>query len=397
MPKYDNFFESSKSCVILPTYNNEKALEKVVSGILEYCSFLIVVNDGSTDATEEILAKFTSIKIISYKKNRGKGYAIKKGLKLAEKEGFENAITIDSDGQHYPEDLILFLQEAEKNPGTIIIGARKMEGQNQAGGSSFANKFSNFWFRAETFIKIPDSQSGYRLYPVKKINKRFYFTNRYEFEIEVLVRAVWRGIEIKNVPVNVFYPNAEDRISHFKPGKDFFRISLLNTALVLIAVLYGLPAVAYHTMKRKTVKGFLKEHILSSSDSNLRLAVAVGFGIFMGIVPVWGWQLLTALGLAHVFKLNKPIVGLAAQISIPPMIPLILFGSYYTGALILGNDVSLLHFKNEIDFAMIKQDVIQYIIGSFALATIAGIIATFISFFIISIFRKNLKPAEVKI
>ncbi len=387
--KYDNKFESSKSCVIIPTYNNAKVLNKVLQAVLEYSSHIIVVNDGSTDDTLQILDNYKQIKTISYKINKGKGYALRKGFILAEELGYENAIAIDSDGQHYPEDFILFLDALEENSGSIIIGARKMEGEKQDGGSSFANKFSNFWFKIETSKTISDTQSGYRLYPLKRINKRHYFTNRYEFEIEVIVRAAWRGIKIMTIPVNVFYPEKEERISHFRPGPDFTRISILNTILVIFAFFYGLPAVLYHNIREKSLKAVIYENIIKSNDSNLRLSVAIGFGVFMGIAPVWGWQMIIAVSLAHLFKLNKPITLIAANISIPPVIPFIIFGSYYAGALVLGNHLSLANFTTDISFDLIKQDLFQYIIGSFVLGIVSGIISMITSFFVINMFRKK--------
>jgi hypothetical protein len=120
------------------------------------------------------------------------------------------------------------------------------------GKSSFGNKFSNFWFWVETGLKMPDTQSGYRLYPVRQMKDIRFFTQKYEFEIEVLVRSSWKGIRIDTVPVNVFYPSKEERISHFRPFRDFGRISVLNTVLVTIAFLYIKPRDFYLLIKKKT-------------------------------------------------------------------------------------------------------------------------------------------------
>ena len=264
-----------------------------------------------------------------------------------------------------------------------------MDGQDQKHGSSFANKFSNFWFRIETGIKHPDTQSGFRLYPLKKINKRRYFSNKYEFEIEVIVRNSWRGLDVLAVPINVFYPEEDKRISHFRPFKDFFRISILNTILVIVAFFYGLPARLVHNIKKKSFRTIIKENILQSKDSNLKISKAVGFGFFMGIVPIWGWQTLVALALSHYFKLNKAIVILAANISIPPMLPFILFGSFYTGALVLGNNLDLLHFTTDISFKTVTADLLQYIVGSIVLAITTAIITFSFTLLLLKIFRKK--------
>jgi len=387
--KYHKIFEEKKCCVLIPTYNNASVLSDVISDVLNYTNNIFVINDGSTDETLSVLKGFEEVEIIGYKNNKGKGYALRKGFEKAEESGYEYAISMDSDGQHFASDLPKFLENSIYQVNTIIIGARNMEGQDQKHGSSFANKFSNFWFRVETGIKHPDTQSGFRLYPLKKINKRRYYSNRYEFEIEVIVRNAWRGLEIAAIPINVFYPEGDKRISHFRPFNDFFRISVLNTILVIFAFFYGLPARLIHNFKKRSLKTIIKEDILRSKDSNLKISKAVGFGFFMGIVPVWGWQTVVALALSHYFKLNKAIVILAANISIPPMLPFILFGSFYTGALVLGNDLDLLHFTTDYNFKTVTKDLLQYIIGSIVFAITSGLFTFVVTFLLLKLFRKK--------
>lgn len=387
--KIDKLFNKFKCCVIIPTYNNATKIEGVIKDVLQYTNNIIVVNDGSTDKTNDILKKYSSLHVIAYRDNKGKGYALRKGFRFAEEIGFEFAITIDSDGQHFAKDLLVFIEKLKKEKNAIIIGTRKIEAKKQSKGSSFANKFSNFWFKLETGIKHNDTQSGYRLYPLITINKKKYFSNRYEFEIEVIVRAAWRGIDILSVPVNVYYPRRSESISHFRPFKDFFRISVLNTILIITALFYGLPARFKHKIKKKSLKKAIKENILQSNDSNARISVAIAFGVFMGIIPIWGWQLITAIALAYVFKLNKPIVIIAANISIPPMIPFILFGSFYTGAIVLDNDLDFVHLNSFIDFEIIKKNILQYITGACVFASITGIFFGILSFFILNFFRKK--------
>ena len=104
-----------KGCVIIPTYNNDKTLRRVVQEIMTIVpqEVIIIVNDGSTDSTNEILKEFENkIHLVNYKENKGKGYALRKGFKKAIELGFENAITIDSDGQHYPQDIPLLIEKS---------------------------------------------------------------------------------------------------------------------------------------------------------------------------------------------------------------------------------------------------------------------------------------------
>ncbi len=228
-------------CVIIPIYNNEKSIRQVVTDTLNYCDDVIVVNDGSTDRTTATLDEMGGITLVSYPQNKGKGYALREGFRKALSMGFAYAITLDADGQHYPADIALFLKANQEHPGALIIGHRLLEGVVRSKGSNFANKFSNFWFYVQTGKALEDTQTGYRLYPLHKLYGIGLLTSRYEAELELLVCASWHGVELVSIPVNVYYPPREERVSHFRPGKDFARISVLNTVLCFLAVVYGLP------------------------------------------------------------------------------------------------------------------------------------------------------------
>jgi glycosyltransferase involved in cell wall biosynthesis len=249
----------SDTLVIVPTYNNAGTLENVLQRCLNQGLPVLVVDDGSTDGTREILEKMPglaghdgnimsgrpdfvmadsdrpSLSIIRHPKNLGKGKALKTGFLEARKQGYQYALTIDSDGQHYPEDIPVLL--AAKGERTLVVGSRSQMGAD--GGGSFANRFSNFWFHLYTGVRLPDTQTGYRLYPLQELPSLALLSARYEAELTLLVFSAWKGLTLKPVPVNVAYP--EDRVSHFRPGADFTRISLLNTLLLLVALLYGWP------------------------------------------------------------------------------------------------------------------------------------------------------------
>jgi len=230
-----------KCCVIIPTYNNSHALQSVIDDVLQYVADVIIVNDGSTDNTSSLLNSYSNVKIISYQPNRGKGYALKQGFGCAFSSGFRYAITIDSDGQHRGSDILLFLDKIQWVPDTLIVGSRLLRQENMPEGNTFANRFSNFWYRLQTGINLPDTQSGFRLYPLQKISGIHFFTNRYESELEMLVRANWKGINVDHVAISVYYPPREERISHYRPFIDFVRISILNTFLTIIAFIYAYP------------------------------------------------------------------------------------------------------------------------------------------------------------
>jgi len=391
---YSDKFGEYKACVIIPAYNNAKTLGAVINDVSVYTKNIIVVNDGSVDETEAVLSSFSFLHIISYKKNTGKGWALRQGLKHATELGCLYAITIDSDGQHFAEDLPKFLDKLETEKHAIIIGARNMEQESVPGKSSFGHKFSNFWFKVETGINAPDTQSGYRLYPLQPLNKIKFLTRRYEFEIEVLVRAAWRGVKIESVPVSVYYAPKETRVSHFRPFKDFTRISILNTILVFITFLYIKPRNFFRSIfKKETWRAVWHDHLLHPGEPDMVKAASVSFGVFMGIVPIWGFQLVTAIFLAILFRLNKPIVIIAANISIPPMIPLIIFLSYMMGKFWMGDHGIDFSLTSNITLDSIKQNLQQYIYGSITLAIVAGIALGLLTLILLKIFKKKHTPA----
>ena len=228
-------------CVIIPTYNNVGTIADVVQRTLLQCQDVIVVNDGSTDGTRELLLQTEGITLVDYAPNKGKGTALKHGLQKALQMGFTYAITLDADGQHYPEDIPLLLETNLRHPGALLLGQRKLDGVERSGGSKFANAFGNFWFCVQTLHYVPDTQTGFRLYPLHKLHGLSLLTSRYEAELELLVSSAWNGVKIVSVPVNVYYPPRQERVSHFRPGSDFTRIFILNTFLCLMALVWGYP------------------------------------------------------------------------------------------------------------------------------------------------------------
>jgi len=193
----------------------------VITGLKAYTQNIIVVNDGSTDATSEILANLSGITFFNKPFNQGKGTALKKGFELAEAAGYAYAITIDSDGQHYADDLDVFLSELEKKTPVdreiLLVGDRNMGQDGIPGKSSTGNKFSNFWYLVVTGNQLHDTQSGYRLYPLKVVNAIPLYTRKFEFEIEIIVKAVWRKVDVRNIPIKVLYQEGDERVSHFRP------------------------------------------------------------------------------------------------------------------------------------------------------------------------------------
>ena len=238
-------------CVIIPTFNNVQTIGQVVKDVMSYCDQLIVVDDGCTDGTLDVLHSLSeSIHLVSYQPNRGQGHALVAGFKKAKELGYTHAITIDADGQHFADDIPQLIAEMERCPQAIIVGCRNLTEKNMPRQNTFANRFSNFWFRLQTGINLSDTQSGYRLYTLSSLRGLSLITSRYEAELELLVFAAWAGVQICSVPVKVYYPPVEERVSHFRPVYDFVRISILNTILCVAALVYGYPRRLARSMKR---------------------------------------------------------------------------------------------------------------------------------------------------
>lgn len=383
-----NRFRQLKCCVLIPTYNNAKTVEKVVKTALQHTPDVIVVNDGSTDGTHVILEAIPGIELIQYPKNKGKGHALKLGFQKALSMGFYYAITIDSDGQHNPDELPLFLDKLEAQPGCLIMGSRHFKQiEHLPAKNSFANNFSNFWFRLQTGIDLADTQSGYRLYPLSLFENKRYYSRKFEFELEVLVRAAWQEVPVETVPINAHYPPNEERVTHFRPLRDFTRISILHTILTTLAIVYFIPRRYYRRFRHKKLRDIIREDIVSSHTPNGLIAASIGFGVFMGIVPIWGYQLVVGLLLAHLFKMNKAIFFLAANISIPPFIPFILYLSYVTGSFVLGEGSWQVSF--DLDLASIPANLKQYLIGSVVLAIMAGSFFGLLAYLILPIIKRR--------
>lgn len=399
---YKNKIDNLNCCVIIPTYNNEQTVANLITDVLAFTTNIIVINDGSTDSTSEILKSFPDIDSISYLPNKGKGIALRTGFKHAIDKEYRYAITIDSDGQHFADDLPQFIDKIEQEPDSLLIGSRNLNQENMPKKNTFGNKFSNFWFWFQTGISLPDTQSGYRLYPIEKMKGIHYFTSKFEFEIEVMVKAAWHEIKITPVPIKVFYAEKEKRITHFRPFKDFTRISILNTWLVILTLLWYKPIRILKHFTKKNIKKMLHKHFLDSAEPVLNKSIAVAFGVFMGIIPIWGFQFLSALVLAHLMKINKAIVGLAAQISVPPMIPFLLYGSVKTGQWVLGTKTTDTVFTEHLTLDAVKhilyeyffsgralQHLYEYLIGSVIFAIIMAILLGGITYVVLKIVGKK--------
>ena len=203
-----------KTVVIVPTYNNPKTIKAVARDLQNHNYEVIIVDDGSDENIEQMFEEEEkeNLHFICHEKNRGKGSAIISGVKVAKKLGYTHAGSIDGDGQHLAQEMLKLTSVYEED--TILIGARNLDMTNVPFVSKFGRWFSNFWARWDTGYEINDSLSGYRIYPVSILDLGIK-TTRFDWEMEVLVRHADSGKIIQEATIECYYPNPQDRVSHF--------------------------------------------------------------------------------------------------------------------------------------------------------------------------------------
>jgi glycosyltransferase involved in cell wall biosynthesis len=219
-------------CIVIPVFNHALTVGRVVRAAKNYFPVL-AVNDGCTDDTGKILAAEPGIRVVTLPQNQGKGAALRAGFAEAEKLGFTHAITIDADGQHATTELPLFAAASRRQPGALIVGVRDLVKENAPRGRRITNNLSAFWFKVQTGVPLTDTQCGYRSYPLQAVNRLRVKSQRYAYELEVMVRAAWARVPLAAQPVSADYTAATSRLSHFHPWRDTARISLLHAWLSL--------------------------------------------------------------------------------------------------------------------------------------------------------------------
>lgn len=225
--------------IIIPVYNHNKSVAEVVRRALELGLPVFVVNDGSTDETAKNLAAIEGITVLHHPVNQGKGAALLTGFKAAYQKKCDWALTLDGDGQHRPGDAEKLLAAVTEGKRSIVVGRREgmmKENAHVPWTSRFGRGFSNFWVRVSGGPAIGDSQSGFRLYPLPEVLELGVRARRYQFEVEVLVRAQRKGIATLEVPVQVVYQPKGERVSHFRPWVDFGRNSATFSRLIVARI-----------------------------------------------------------------------------------------------------------------------------------------------------------------
>lgn len=313
---------SVRCCVLIPVYNHGHTLKNVVLSALQFTDSVMVVDDGSTDGGPETLNDLPVIRV-SLSQNRGKGAAILRGAEEARQRGYTHIIVMDADGQHKAEALPRFFAAVNDAPCALIIGARDFHVPNVPGSSRFGRKFSGFWMFVQTGIAVSDMQSGFRAYPLSLIQAVSCSETRYSFEVEIVVRSAWAGFAIKEIPISVYYPPREERISHFHAVTDNVRISLLNTRLTLRALL-PIPF-RRHALDVEGKLSLLRPghtfRVLCASTSPRQMAVSAAWSLFISTIPLLGLQTILLLFIIGWRKLDRLCALVMVPLTWPPLVP----------------------------------------------------------------------------
>lgn len=371
-------------CVIIPVYNHGLTIQRVVHGARSAFP-VIVVNDGSTDTTGAVLAAETEITVVALPQNQGKAAALQAGFAKAEELGFTHAITIDADGQHPTEALGDFANACRARPDAFIVGVRELKREGAPWPRRFSNQLSTFWFKVETGVHLTDTQCGYRCYPLGVVRRLRVKAQRYAWELEVMVQAAWAGTPVVAQPVRSDYRAPTSRLSHFQPWRDTIQISRVHSRLSFQA--FCLPALLRQVLAREDLRNFpfgkrvriVCRHLFSEhTQTPGRLAFAVGLGLFCGIVPIWGYQMITAAILAHKFRLNKAVALTASNISIPLIAPFLVAAGLLIGHYL--HTGQLLKLTRETAIRQIPLYLGEYVMGSVVLAVLVGALGTAAAF-----------------
>ena len=373
---------------VIPVYNNAETVRDIAERTLKILPHVLLVDDGSTDIDLKPFCEERGIEFLRHEVNQGKGAALRDALKyLARKPEVAYMIALDADGQHYPEDIPLFYPLMEENDWTVIVGCRDFSGENIPDSSKFGREFSNFWIRLETGIRVEDSQSGFRAYPVRYLSKLRFLSTHYNFEAEILTRAAWGNLEIRNLPVRVHYPPREKRVSHFKPFRDNFRLSCIHFHLVALRLL-PFPKQKLREKKREWSIFRPRElftMLLKENAEPAGLGVSAGVGSFLAVLPLPACHIIVILYVTERLHLNK-IMALAIQnLYMPPLSPFL--------CIELGYFLRYGHWLTELSFRTCAQELHlrlwEWFLGSLILAPFWGIVSGFAVWFIASLLNRR--------
>lgn len=395
VPATDGAAGGLKALVVIPVYNHAGTLNGVARRTLDQGFPVLVLDDGSSDGSLESVAGLP-VGRHRLPENRGKGGAILAAAQLAREWGYQAILTIDADGQHDPADAGLLVEAASSSWPAIVIGARRMETRNVPRSSIFGRDFSNFWVRLECGQTLPDTQSGYRLYPVEFLQRSRFLTRRYTFEIEVLVRGRWAGLPLLSVPVSVYYPPGDERVSHFHKFKDNLRLSCLHTFLVTRSLLpwphrrlFGERGAAERLPSVFRPGSYFRALSRQHSSAG-ELGAAVWVGIFLGALPIIPFGIAAIVYASHRLHLNKLASVGASNICCAPFVPFLCveLGHF------LRHGTFWYHFNRQTLLDQMHLRLWEWLLGSLLIGPLLATAGALLTYSLVSTLRRRSEQSE---
>jgi len=370
-----------KILLVIPVYNNVRSLRDVVSRALLTGYDLLIVDDGCTDGSMESIRDI-SVNMVSHPVNMGKGVAIRSAAARADDMGYTHMITIDADGQHDPSEAVLFADKIKANPLSIIVGNRGFPDKDVPLSSRFGRANSNFWLKVSCGADLPDTQSGYRAYPVKALTQIKCTSSRYDYEIEILVRSAWAGLSLDYVNISVKYSEETRKGSHFDPLRDNLRCSAVFSRLAFRnfmpwphKILFGETRIEKFNLIIASPFKFIKTLLLERISLN-EIAFAVMLGIFLGVLPIIGMHCAAIVFCATRLRLNRLISLNISHICAPPFVPALCVEVGYFAR----NGEFLTVFNWETLGYQIFDRIIDYVAGAFIAAPVLALLAGSITY-----------------
>lgn len=369
----------SRFVVVLPSFNHAKFLPEVLASLIKLPWTVIVVNDGSTDATSSVLSQQKRehgdrVVVATHAVNQGKAAALLTGFAAARVRGFTHALTIDSDGQHNASDLHTLAAAATANPTALVLGSRSAKIPGYPWTGRFGRWFSNHAVWAESGARVRDTQSGLRCYPLANLPAAR--AGRYAYETEIITRAAWAGIPLVELPIDCTYTAPEGRVTHFRVLRDSIASVRLHVVLFTLAWLPGGPSqasVPRRLWKWAGPRRFV-EMIRGTPQQRERLAASVATGSFMALAPLYGVKTVMCLWLAARMRLHPGVVIAVSSLSTPPVGLALILASIWLGHAMIGSGEPIPAWA-DVTSQTFRNWLVEWILGSLVLGVISAIAA----------------------
>lgn len=395
--------------VVAPTYNHARALEGVLAELDARGLDVIAVNDGASDETDAILDRWSRMStgdrrrvVLRHEVNKGKAAALLTGFAEATRLGYTHAATIDTDGQHDVADLVRLIALSASHAEALVIGARETAGEKSSPregaptASRLGRLISNWMVWAESGVRVSDSQSGMRVYPLAQREMLAARASRYCFETEVLVLAGWAGVEVIEQGIRSIYVVEGGRTTHFRLWRDTARSVRMHAGLLARALLprrrtahatelarkRALARATTGTIPARLASWFSLRRLaeMAGGDASLRerLAASVGVGMFMAVLPIYGVKTVVCLWLSARFRLHPLAVIGVSSLSTPPVGLVFVAVSICVGAVLLRGqlpDLGAVNLAEAGKWSTVNALITEWLIGSVIAGLVLGLTA----------------------